>query len=329
MQFSPGIYEHAAALLGRSPWEVSRDGHLLAKAHQAAWERYRHPLIVVGIDVYNVEAEAYGAGVPEPRGNNMPSISSHPCQEAEALREVGLLQPGEHPRIGEVLEAGCRLRDNCPGAEVRIPVCGPFALAIGLMGMNELLMALVEERDVLREGLRHLLSGQFNYMKAIRECGLRPVFFESGTTPPLLPVEAFTDLEAPLLKELLERSRELFGESSPCIIGGDAAGIARPLMETGPGFVIAPSESDRRAFIEASREFPDIHVRVNIPSAILLSTSFTPVMTVAQEALDIAATRPNSSVGCGVVPFEADPAMILHLKRYIENKPTTTPISDR
>lgn len=40
---------------------------------------------------------------------------------------------------------------------------------------------------------------------------------------------------------------------------------------------------------------------------------------VTQEALDIAATRPNSSVGCGVVPFEADPAVILRLKAMIEN----------
>ena len=40
------IFEHAAALIGRTPWEVSRDAELLFQAQAAAYRLSRHqPLI--------------------------------------------------------------------------------------------------------------------------------------------------------------------------------------------------------------------------------------------------------------------------------------------
>jgi len=318
MRFSPGIYEHAAALIGRTPWEVSRSGALLAEAHRTAWERYRHPLVVAGIDVYNLEPEAYGALVAEARGNNVPAIARHPCSAIGQLRELPPLEPLQHGRIRAVLEAGGRLREACLGAEVRIPVCGPFALAIGLLGLDELLMGLVEEPEELAAALRHLVRGQFRFLEVIRAAGLRPLFFESGTTPPLLPVRDFTGVEAPLLRELFGHAQALFGEPPPCIIGGDAAPVATALLEAGPGFVINPSETDQAAFMEAARAFPQIHVRVNLPAPLLLSPSFEPVAAAARGAVALAATRPNTSVGCGVVPFETDPAALLRLRDWVE-----------
>lgn len=318
MQFCPGIYEHAAACIGRSPWETSRSSRLLSEAHEAAWRRYRHPLLVVGIDVYNLEPEAYGANIPEPRGNNLPSIANHPCCEIEELPSLDPLDPLQQPRIEGVLEAGQRLMRSCPETEVRIPVCGPFALATGLLGMNELLMAVVEDPDELFRALSHLLEGQKQYFKAIQEAGLRPILFESGTTPPLLSLSAFQEIEAPLLSELLSFAKTEFGEAIPCIIGGDAAPIARDLIETGPGYVIAPSETDQRAFLETAREFPETHVRINLPTALLLETSLEAARDEAEPVIALSKTRPNTSIGCGVVPFETNPDLLIALRDQIE-----------
>jgi uroporphyrinogen-III decarboxylase len=317
MIFSPGIYEHSAALIHRSPWEVSRSAELLFEAHHAAWDRYRHPLIVAGIDVYNLEAEACGAVVDEPRGNNVPAISRHPCAEADELAGVPPLDPLQHARIRGALEAGRALRAGCPGADVRIPLCGPFTLGVGLVGLDELLMGLVEDRAALQAGLEHLLQGQLRYLEAIHAAGLRPIIFESGTAPPLLPVRDFTSMEAPLLKRLFDHARALSGESPPCIIGGDAARIARPLLEAGPGFVINPSETDQAAFMEAAMDFPGVHVRVNIPAAVLLDADFPRIRAAADAAIALAGSRANTSVGCGVVPFEALPETLLRLRDHV------------
>lgn len=41
MQFSPSVYEHAARVIDRSPWEVSRNADLLAQANIEAFRLYR------------------------------------------------------------------------------------------------------------------------------------------------------------------------------------------------------------------------------------------------------------------------------------------------
>ncbi len=74
MEFTPIVYEHAAKFIGRRPWEVSRSADLLVEAHAAAYAVYRHAPVVAGIDVYNVEAEAYGAVVGASRENEVPSV---------------------------------------------------------------------------------------------------------------------------------------------------------------------------------------------------------------------------------------------------------------
>jgi hypothetical protein len=63
MEVSPSVFEHAARFIGRTPWEVSRDGDLIYQAHARAYEYYRHAPIMAGIDIYNLEPEAYGAHI--------------------------------------------------------------------------------------------------------------------------------------------------------------------------------------------------------------------------------------------------------------------------
>ncbi|MBN2295787.1 MAG: hypothetical protein JXM70_25375, partial [Pirellulales bacterium] len=60
MDISPSVYEHAAQLIGATPWQASRDAELMFCAHAEAYRRYRHTPIMPGIDIYNLEAEAYG-----------------------------------------------------------------------------------------------------------------------------------------------------------------------------------------------------------------------------------------------------------------------------
>lgn len=319
MRFSPGIYEHAAALLGRRPYEVSRDGELLFKAHHRAWETYHHPMIVAGIDVYNLEPEAYGAAIDNPEGNNIPAIARHPCGEIEELPDLAPLDPLADAGIREVLKAGQALAEACTDAEVRIPVCGPFALAAGLLGINDLLMALVEDPGTVIRALDHLRTGQVRFLEAIRKAGLRPLFFESGTTPPLLSPKQFREIAAPALRKLLGASDRIFCEAAPCIIGGDAAPIAETFLETGPGWVIAPSETDQEAFMKTAMDFPGTHVRVNMPSSCLLESAQGKIFHAAQKAATLAHLRPNTSVGCGVVPFEAAPETVLLLRDFFDS----------
>ena len=79
IDFCPSVYEHAARLIDKSPWQVSRDPDLLAQGHVRAFETYQHSPVVLGIDIYNLEAEAYGAVVKQPVGNGIPAIGGAAC----------------------------------------------------------------------------------------------------------------------------------------------------------------------------------------------------------------------------------------------------------
>jgi uroporphyrinogen-III decarboxylase len=186
--------------------------------------------------------------------------------------------------------------------------------------MDELLMSVVEDPEELMSALSHLLKGQKAYIDCINDAGLKPILFESGTTPPLLPVKAFVEIEAPLLKELFTHTKQLFGQFPPCIIGGDAAQIVEPFLETNPSWVIAPSETDQSAFLNTAMRYPGIHVRVNMSAQVLLSQSSECLRSEVERVTILARTRPNTSVGCGVVPFETDPETLLSIKSLIETK---------
>src|SRR5512140_1815105 len=117
IQFSPAIYEHAARFVGRSPWEVSRDADLLFEAHRRAWLEYRHTPIVVGIDIYNLEAEAYGAKVSAPGDGGIPAISHPLFASLDEARDVPPFDPARDGRIAMVLRVAQRLKKDLPEAD--------------------------------------------------------------------------------------------------------------------------------------------------------------------------------------------------------------------
>jgi uroporphyrinogen decarboxylase len=316
--FSPGIYEHAAALIGENPWKVSQDADLLHRAQNTAWQRYGHPMVVAGIDVYNVEAEAMGAGLDRPAGSGVPSIVAHPFSSVEALLRAVAPDPSVDGRMPMILAVARRLTSACGASTVFVPLCGPLALANGLVGMDEVLCTMMEEPDLVREALVRLSENHEGYVRAILEAGARPLIFESGASPPLLPPSLFSEIEAPALGRLFSVCREA-GEPAPaCILGGDALPILPALAALSPGFVICPSETDQAGFVETAAAYPQISVRINLPVAALLESDWQKITRLADGAIALARRLPHGSVGTGVVPFDTDPDLLLRLRDYVQ-----------
>ena len=61
--FVPAIYEHKARLIGVSPSAICRNAELLEQGLERELELYAPDVLTIGIDVYNVEAEALGCRV--------------------------------------------------------------------------------------------------------------------------------------------------------------------------------------------------------------------------------------------------------------------------
>ena len=317
MNFTPAVYEHAASLIGKSPWQASRDGDLLFQGHKKAFDLYHHSPVVVGIDIYNLEPEAYGASIAKPLMNGIPAITSHLCSSMQDIIKLPLFDPQTAGRIPMVIKAGKRLARDLPEADVRIPVSGPFSIASNLVRFETLLLEIVIDPASVLDALNHLVEGQVNFCKAIVDQGLDIAFFESAATPPIVPPQIFSDVVLPPLKSIIDQAADIVGHPVPCIIGGDTTSILDFIMETGTGYVICPSETDQEEFMQRMKKYPEVMVRINMNPNILSTGDMTAVFKEADRVVNLGKDREKSCIGTGVLPYETSPEVVLKTKDYI------------
>jgi uroporphyrinogen decarboxylase len=316
--FNPSIYEHAARFAGRSPWEVSRDPELLFAGHRAAYLEYRHQPIVVGIDIYNLEAEAYGARIEVPGENGIPAIRQPLFSTLDEALSLPPFDPQRDGRIGMVIHTGRRLAKELPDADVRIPVAGPFSIAFNLRGINQLCEDVaLRPRDV-SQWLMRLAENQAVFCRAVMDAGLDVAFFESAAAPPLLSPRQFHEIELPALKRILEIAAAIAGHPVPCIMGGNTVHILDDILSTGTGYVVCNVETDQVAFVERlSKTHPHVNVRINMDPRIVACDDRQAIYREVDRILAIAAGRTNCLMGTGCLPLETPPKNIALIKEYL------------
>lgn len=320
MEFSPSVYEHAARVINRSPWDVSRDPKLLAEGNIEAFRLYHHRPVVVGIDIYNLEAEAYGAPVDQPSANGIPAISRHPFSTLRELLELEPLNPKTDGRIPMAIEAAKRIANECPDAEVRIPMGGPFSIATNLMGFETLLCEVLSNPNRVAQTLQHIVTGQIRFAQEVVDNNLDVAFFESAATPPLLSPQQFREIELPALKQIMQETAAVVGHPVPCVIGGNTAPILDAILETGTGYVCCPAETDQQAFMEKMKPHPEVTVRINMDPRPMTAKDFEAMQKEVDRVLTLAENRDKVCIGTGCLPFETDPQMVLKTKEYILSK---------
>jgi uroporphyrinogen decarboxylase len=317
MQVSPSVYEHAATFINRSPWEVSRSAELIYEAHAAAYEHYRHTPIMPGIDIYNLEPEAYGARIDEPIGNNIPAVDQHPLSSTADLMKLPPLDPHHAGRIPLLLDAAQRLAARFPEADIRVPVSGPFSIACNLVGFDALLWEAATEPEQVAGAMMHLVEGQVRFAEAIREAGVDVAFFESAACPPMLSPQLFRQIELPALKRIMGRIAEVVGHPVPCIIGGNTEPIVDAMLETGTGYLIAPFETDQPKFMAKVADRLDVRIRINVDLRIVASGTHEQIEAEADRVIKLAGDRPNVCLGTGALPFETNPENVHYLMRHV------------
>ncbi len=142
--FVPTVYEHCARILGKTPSQTAQDVDLLAESQLACYELYRHDIISVGLDIYNIEAEALGLKVVYPENEALPSIHGVLIESARDLEVLELPDPKRNGRMPQILEA-CRKVYQEIGHIVPVSgtLTGPFTLAAILRGFESFIMDMI------------------------------------------------------------------------------------------------------------------------------------------------------------------------------------------
>lgn len=319
ISFTPVIYEHAARFTGRSVWEVSRNADLMFEGHRLAYLEYRQQVIAVGIDIYNLEAEAYGAIVERGEADDAIPAIRHPLLKS---LDDGLNLPAFDPerdgRIAMVLSVGRRLKREFPDADVRIPVAGPFSIAFNLVGINQLCIDAALRPDETAAFLMRLAENQAVLCRAIAAAGLDVAFFESAAAPPILSPRQFHEVELPALRRILEIAGICLGHPVPCIMGGNTYPILDDILSTGTDYVACNVETDQQAFVEAvARKAPHVKIRVNLDPGVVACSDPQRIYRAIDHVLDIVGGRPQCVMGTGAMPLETPPENIRLIREYV------------
>jgi uroporphyrinogen decarboxylase len=316
--FTPVVYEHAARFVQRSPWEVSRNAELLFAAHRAAYLEYHQQVIAVAIDIYNLEAEAYGAKVVASTADAIPGIPEPLLSSCE--QGVGLepFDPERDGRIAMMLSVAQRLKSEFPDADVRLPVSGPFSIAFNLRGINDLCLDAALNPAGLARMLMRLAENQAVLCRAVAKAGLDVAFFESAAAPPILSPRQFHELEMPALRQVLEIAADAVGHSVPCIMGGNTFPVLDDILSTGTNYVACNVETDQAAFVErVSRTHPHVKIRVNLDPGVVACHDPGRIYQAIDRVLKIVGPRTNCVMGTGALPLETPPENIRLIREYI------------
>ncbi len=287
-------------------------------AHCAAYLEYHQQVIAVAIDIYNLEAEAYGAKVVASTVDAIPGIHEPLLSTIQEGIRLQPFDPQRDGRIAMMLAVAQRLRREFPDADVRLPVGGPFSIAFNLRGINDLCLDAALYPEELAKMLMRLAENQAVLCRAVARAGLDVAFFESAAAPPILSPKQFHELEMPALRRVLEIAADAVGHPVPCIMGGNTYPVLDDILATGTNYLVCNVETNQANFVEqVSRTHPQVKIRVNLDPCAVACRDPQRIYRGIDRVLEIVGARANCVMGTAALPLETPPENIRLIREYL------------
>ena len=314
--FVPAIYEHKARLIGRSPSEVCRSLDLLLEALDKELEVYDPDVLTVGLDVYNVEAEAVGCEVRYfGRAPDVPAVAAAIVEGPGGLGGLRRPDPGRDGRMPLLVEAAARLeRAVGSGMIVRGAVTGPFSLACALAGTEEVLVATLEDPGFVRDLVAFAAQVTVDFGQAFLAKGVEPVLFDSKASPGAASPRVFREFVLPAYRDrVIPELRRAGARTLPLIIGGDTTPILEDLLATGAGQLLCDAGADLALFALRCREEKRA-LRASVDARLVHTGRPGKIREEARGILHQMVGQPGFLFGCGVVAYDCDPRNVIALR---------------
>ncbi len=327
--FIPAIYEHKAWFVGKTPSTVCRDVDLFTEAVLAEFEQVRPDALVIGIDVYNLEAEASGSQVTyfDNEDTSIPAIgtSGAVLDEETAVSSLQIPRAAKDGRMPLNLEVARRVLAKLGSqVPVRGAVSGPFSMAANLVGAENLfLMTLTNPRRV-HDIVDFAMKAALEFGRAFLEIGCGVIVFDSQSSPDLLSPAMYHEFILGPTKRLISSFRQLGAGNVPLIIGGNTTPIVGLYAETGANNLLCDFTADASVFLaECSRR--KIAFRRNIASNDFLAMDVDELRREALKCIQESNGYPGFILGTGVVPYGTPVSVFSTIRSVIEECSTSAP----
>jgi len=318
--FVPAIYEHKAALVGASPSRVCRDADLLYQALLRELETYDPDMLVIGIDVYNVEAEALGCKVVYfENSNDVPGIVEPIIDSPAGLSKLGVPDPESAARMPVYLEVAKRLyREIGQDIIVRGAVTGPYSMAAELIGAEKFVLLTMDDPGFAHQVMEFCAKVTVEFGKAFLRRGVEPIMFDSRATPTLASPRVVKQLLMPVYRDyVLPELKAAGGRYLPLIIGGNTTSIIDDLIATGATQFLSDRPANLKKWCEKALA-ARVPVRANVDAVLVNRGPESAIRRQAMEILRDCHAHPGFLLGCGVVAYDGKKEHVLAIKQCLD-----------
>ncbi len=317
--FVPAIYEHKAWFIGSTPTAISRDAELLARSLLAEYEALRPDALAIGVDVYNLEAEACGCKVTFYDGldTSIPGIKPgnhlvHVGDDFAGLRVPNPLTDGRMP----VNLAAARQVRRAVGDDfwVRGAISGPFSLAISLVGAEALFLACLDHPAWVRSCLEYCGKVIRTFARAYIDAGVELIVFDSQASPELLSPPMYEEFVLPVTQDFVTWAATQGVRDVPLIIGGNTTPIAELLCRTGANNLLCDFTADFAEWSATARA-ANRALRRNISPRLIETAAPEKIYDIARAEVRRGKDLPGFIMGTAVIPFGTPTDHILAVKQ--------------
>jgi uroporphyrinogen decarboxylase len=319
--FVPAIYEHKGVLTGKSPSQICRNADYLHAGLLRELEVYDADMLVIGIDVYNVEAEALGCKVVYFEDSfDCPGIVQPIIARAADLSRLAVPDPDRDGRMPIYLEVADRLcREIGRSLILRGAVTGPYSMAAELVGAEKFILLTVEDAEFARRLIEFCARVTVEFGKAFLRRGVEPIIFDSRATPALASPRVFRSLLLPVYRDyVLPELKAAGGRFLPLIIGGNTTAIIDDLIATGATQFLSDRPANLAKWLEKAG-LAGVPVRANV-DALLVNRG--PVAAIRRQAVEILENfymRPGFLLGCGVLGYDCNPEHVHSIRSVLDD----------
>jgi uroporphyrinogen decarboxylase len=315
--FVPTIYEHSARVISKTPSQVAQDEDLIVESQLASYEIYKHDLISVGLDIYNIEQEALGAKVIYHNNEKIPSVEEYLVQSKEDLDRLKMPDPEKSGRMPLFLNAVNRI-NKMVGNEVIVngTIIGPFTLAARLRGFEDYLMDLMFEPEFAMELLAFSKNVGLTFAEAFIKRGVGISINESWIAPPLLSPNLYNQYIVETQRQMIHQINELGQKNVALISGGNTMDIAEDMVSTGTSMLMADYCTDHLRYKEICKR-NNISLRASIESVVLDIGSREQIVEQCEKVIGNCADYEKFIFGCGVVSYGTEIKQLLELKDIV------------
>ena len=320
--FCPAIYEHKAKLIGESVARVAQDTDLLVKAVLAEYETYQPDMLTIGVDIYNIEAEAIGAEVLfSEKSDVVPSIKDRILKDVLDVNNLTMPEVSTAGRIPWLLEASRKVNHVLgKNVLVRGALSGPYSIAAELIGIEPLIMAMMMDQASFVKLIAFTTSFVIAFGKGYIKRGLSLCMFDSQASPPLISPEMFDTFLVPRYQKIAQAFKAVGCDCSELVIGGKTDSVAESMCKTGFDIVLCDYPCNPEPFLTDKKETMPL-VRRNISPVLIEQGDFEGLDGKIADARQLSRQFRNIIIGTGVLSYNVPTENILKVKQMcLENE---------